>query len=185
MENWDLVEGSNVFPYCEGFSNDEYKNARKFLEIKESTIPGAGRGVFARKRLEEGTSLGFYSGKILTKREHENMSPTDASYVVTLQWKRKVRGRRQHIIVDGNVSGNMLSIINDGPHSGHEANLEMDDGGVLYTTKVVEEGEELFWNYGNNYWGSEKKNSAEEKVSSNKTKEIFEFGFRCLSRYKP
>jgi hypothetical protein len=150
--NWDLVEGDDIYPYCEGFSNDEYKNAREFLEIKDSTIPGAGRGLFPRKRLEEGTSLGFYSGKMLSKREHENMRLSDSSYVVTLHWKRKVRGKRQHIIVDGNVSGNMLSIINDGPHSGHAANVEMDDGGVLYTTRVVEEGEELFWNYGNNYW---------------------------------
>jgi hypothetical protein len=153
-----------IYPYCEGYSNNEYKLASRFLEIKESTIPGAGRGLFTRKKLQGGTSLGFYSGKMLSTREHERMSYDDSAYVVTLHWKRKVGNKFQPIIVDGKVSGNMLSMINDGPHSGYAANVEMGDGGVLYTTRVVEEGEELFWDYGNKYWDTPRKRKSRKAV---------------------
>lgn len=151
---WDLVEGPDTYPYCEGyqFSNNEYKKIHNFLEIRESTIPGAGNGVFATKKLKKGTKLGFYSGKMLTKEEHKKMSAEQAAYVVTLHWKRKVNGKREYIIIDGNVSGNKLKMLNDGVHSGGVANVYMDDGGFMSTTQDVEAGEELLWDYGPNYW---------------------------------
>lgn len=148
----DLVEGADIYPYCEGYSNKEYKRIRNSLEVRESSIPGAGNGVFAAKKLKKGTKLGFYSGKMLTRQEHKQMSADDASYVVTLHWKRTVDGKRQYIIIDGKVSGNKLAMLNDGPHSGLEANVEMDDGGFMSTTRPIEEGEELLWTYGPKYW---------------------------------
>jgi hypothetical protein len=151
---WDLVKGPDIYPYADGygFLNNEYIKIHNFLEVRESNIPGAGNGLFATKKLKKGTKLGFYSGKLLTKEEHKKMSAEEAAYVVTIHWKRKVNGKRQYIIIDGNVSGNKLKMLNDGAHSGGVPNVDMDDGGFMYTTQDVEAGEELLWNYGTKYW---------------------------------
>ena len=48
-----------------------------------------------------------------------------------------------------------MRYINDGPHSGRAANVALyTDTMVLYTTKKIKKGEELFLDYGPAYWES-------------------------------
>jgi hypothetical protein len=150
----DLVTGDDIYPYCEGYSNEEYKTARKKLKVRKSNIPGAGKGLFAKEKLKKHELLGIYSGKMLSKREHRAMSDADASYVITLDIVKVIEGKRQYIIVDGKDGGNMLAMLNDGPHSGGEANVDIDSIGMMYTIRPIKKDEELLWDYGTKYWGS-------------------------------
>ena len=40
-------------------------------QVRQSSVEGAGRGVFAKEPLAEGTVLGLYSGRLLTPMEWE------------------------------------------------------------------------------------------------------------------
>ena len=51
------------------------------VEVCKSSIPDAGEGLFTKEFLEDGTSLGYYTGRLLTEQEGEL---SDSHYLLTL-----------------------------------------------------------------------------------------------------
>ena len=56
----------SIFPAPQ--ETEEEKTIRKFIVIRESLIPGAGKGAFAAKNIPANASLGPYRGYVMSKK---------------------------------------------------------------------------------------------------------------------
>ncbi len=122
------------------------------LEIKKSTIPNAGLGLFATSNLKADTFICEYKGEI----QYEIMS---GPYVLEL-------GKGKYL--NGNSSINVGSYSNE-CHRNDKINcycqgnnarliLNIDDRVYLRLTRNVKAGEEIFTSYGNSYWHQDELN---------------------------
>lgn len=106
----------------------------KFMQIKQSTIPSAGEGVFTTVILRAKQLIGIYTGTVVSEAAAEE---SDRSI--------EIRAPRK-FYVDGNINGNWTSKINHA--SGNKANVKWRQNGYIYMLRTVKPGEELFVNYG-------------------------------------
>jgi len=121
------------------------KNAFK---IKTSTIEGAGKGLFAKQRIEIEDTIGYYTGYIIDEVEFNNPDRPFSPYVMWVSSK--------HIIVGEGPEANYTRYIN---HS-EEPNAFLITSTRWKTARIeaistIEPGEEIFFNYGDDYWEAE------------------------------
>ena len=117
------------------------------LEVKQSNIPGAGNGVFAKQKLYAGDVVTWFAGdEVLTRT-------TDHSYTIGLQDGTFIEGIRIPSPGQG-----LASFINRKMRMFWENCEFVEYGGTAYKhrmyvamTKDVAEGEELYISYGKGY----------------------------------
>jgi len=119
-------------------TRDEQEMERTGVEVRKSSIPGAGRGVFARRAFSRGERLGVYRGLVYADDEEY-----DSRYA--LKYGRK------NIVGNNESYSNWTSYINDVVGSDHTVNCRFKDQTII-TTRAIRRGEELFIDYGPNYW---------------------------------
>ena len=118
----------------------------EYLEIRQSTIIGAGNGVFATKDLRAKLSMGSYGGEVLTYNQLVAKYPDKLpEYVMYINRNR---------YIDGSVGGNILSMINSPRGTAKKANVRFTRKGTVVTKSKIKNGSELFVAYGTNYWNS-------------------------------
>jgi len=148
---------AKIYGYYPLTCNDSF--AEQVLFIKTSTIPYAGLGVFAKQALAKGTALGRYSGIGLNQIELDNRyGDTVANYALTVKCKNQqdcgIRGTHTpHMVcIDAKDHVTWASRINDGPYSRKKANVAFSEDGTVFVIKHISVGEELFVDYGEDYW---------------------------------
>lgn len=139
----------------------------KLCCIKDSTIKGAGKGVFAKKLIPKGTKICSYRGKIVDEEVYHNLSENekDKCYFVN----------KNHIIVGENIGAYINDIVDfreydektlvdiiyngympvhpDKEHNCHYWIIPNEKLRVyIYSLKDIQPEEELFAKYGNHYW---------------------------------
>lgn len=121
----------------------------KQLEIRESTIPGAGKGLFTNMFIPKGTRIVEYKGRIKTWKEVEN---EDANYYIFYI-------NEDRIIDASNYKQSLARFINDakglkkikGLHN--NAQFVVDGLRVFVdATKDIAAGAEILLGYGKEYW---------------------------------
>jgi SET domain-containing protein len=127
----------------------------KNLEIKKSTITGAGLGAFARSLIKKGEKIGEYTGELLTINEYESLK--DKSYIFEVG--KKFEGRYYTFYINGKNKkyASSLRYINGayGKKKTQQINCEAYQYAekIFYrATKNIKPGEELFVDYGDSYW---------------------------------
>ena len=146
-----------------------YNNTDILLELKSSSIPNSGRGLFLKEsRINEGQLIGYYDGDV-TKDERKL---SDYSFTLDDDW-----------FVDGlEFPRCYIAMINDPYGSNFECNCEFrlltrDEETkktlppqkrriYLVALRDIERGEELFASYGEDYWNCESR----QKYLKKKTK---------------
>ena len=123
---------------------DERIVEEHFIQIAPSRIPHAGNGVFAKQSIPSDTIIGIYRGEIISEEEYNKNG--FRPYALRLQ---KPDGS---IIIDGEKEGNWTSRMNDPRGTMYTANVIFEPDGTVKTIQQIEEGEELFINYGESYW---------------------------------
>lgn len=119
--------------------------SEEHFEIKTSSIPGIGYGLFTKVNIRKGDTIGYYTGKILTDKQAESPKYVTSKYLL---WICK-----DHWIYGEGKEANYTRYIN---HSS-KPNLELVTS-VRWKTarfraiKNIKAGEELFFNYGKDYW---------------------------------
>ena len=127
-------------PYC---CKRNHLQRKLGLEVKRSTIDGAGLGVFACRRFESGQRVCRYHSERLRKREYERRyGKTD--------WQTSYLLELDEFYVDGTYVRGVDAMINDGL-SDEKNNVEFLESGV-YATRDIEIGQEIFVSYGPAYW---------------------------------
>jgi len=125
----DLTENDLVGD-PELFDEEERQLHARYLEVKESLIPGAGLGVFAKEDVPKDTWVGTMAGKVVgTNAKHVLFNAQEDGFILVA------------------IAG-PLRYANHSP----EPSLYMEEGAVpeetwLYTSRDVKAGEELTWDY--------------------------------------
>lgn len=120
------------------------------LHVRETGTP-RGRGLFAAQPLSEGVYLGDYTGEVLTHEQYLERYPAeDARYVLAANTD-------YNIDASDPKTSSMLRFLN---HSA-QPNCYYDVQRIrrqrekrvrFFTLRDVRAGEELFFNYGEQYW---------------------------------
>eukprot|EP00455_Lapot_gusevi_P038328 TRINITY_DN4294_c0_g1_i9.p1 TRINITY_DN4294_c0_g1~~TRINITY_DN4294_c0_g1_i9.p1 ORF type:complete len:174 (-),score=55.42 TRINITY_DN4294_c0_g1_i9:455-919(-) len=117
--------------------------------VKPSLIEGAGMGLFAGMDLPADTIVMYYEGVVLSEEQYERLAAADDTEYVLYIWNRGV-------YVDGkdpNTSQFKTRFLN---HScAPKANLKWGDDGALVTLRPIKKGEEMYVDYGSDYWTPE------------------------------
>ena len=160
-------------------NNPKRKKGKKSGEpciVRKSNIPGAGRGVFAKRLIRKGDVVGFYDGIVYNKKQSllEYCKDYDGTYWINLP----NLGDECHLAGFEEVknAGGYCQLINDASNNltvrplnkynvnpiDHKKYMELngkekkvgDNPEVLYfqATKRIKKGEELYFNYGKGYW---------------------------------
>lgn len=132
----------------------------KYLEVKTSTIPGAGLGLFTTIAIEKGAWIVEYKGRITQWKEVKNDSTN--MYLYTINPRHVIDARRtlkavaryandaKGITRIKGITNNCV-YVNDGLRAFVEA------------TKNIPAGAEILVDYGKPYWDVIKENKREEK----------------------
>lgn len=113
--------------------------------IKTSTIPGAGKGLFAKTKIHTGDTIGYYTGEVITEKEFYDPERPFSAYILWVC--------RTHIIVGEGPKANYTRYIN---HS-NTPNAFLVVSTRWKTARFeavcgIEPGEEIFFHYGDDYW---------------------------------
>src|SRR5919112_5481431 len=139
----------------------------KYLVVKDSTIPGAGLGLYTEIAIEKGTRVVEYKGRITTWKEVKNDSTN--MYLYTINPKHVIDAMRtkkalaryanaaKGIVRIKGITNNCV-YVNDGLHAYIEA------------VKNIPAGAEILVDYGKPYWDVIKENKKEE-AKNNKEEE--------------
>ena len=131
------------------------------FQVAESTIPNAGMGLFAGTNIAKSTYLFDYEGEILTEDEYFDKYPNgDGRYVAQVNtgiWS--LLGIAEPLYIDAMDPklSNLARFMNS---SGNNANVYWKkqafgtQAGTMhfYTIRDIQKGEELLFDYGDNYW---------------------------------
>ena len=116
------------------------------FEVKPSTIPAAGRGLFARVPIELEDTIGYYAGEVITSDELVAGKFSGSDYILWVT--------RNHLIVGEGEKSNYTRYINHG----EEPNAYLVVSSRWKTArfecvKPIAAGDEIFFNYGEEFWG--------------------------------
>ncbi len=115
------------------------------FEVKESSIPGIGFGLFARKTIYKGDTIGPYSGEIVTDEEANEEPYVNSLYLL---WICK-----DHWVVGEGKGSSYTGYINhsDNPNTRFVVSTRWKKARVEATKRICC-GEEVFIDYGPEYW---------------------------------
>ena len=118
------------------------------FSIRTSTIEGAGRGLFAKHRIEEADTIGYYTGSIIGEKEFYDPARPFSAYVLWVS--------RNHIIVGEGPLANYTRYINhsDTPNAFLVTSTRWKTA-RFEALRTIKPGEEIFFNYGDDYWEDE------------------------------
>ena len=131
----------------------------EFIYIQKSKIPGAGNGVFSKKKIKSGKKLGEYIGKYYKINNNideiyeiiNKNSGTD-EYVMAINDKKG----DIYALIDGYDNGNWITMIN-GAKTKEQFNYincefyQYNKRMYLKTTKEIQKNDELIIDYGDRY----------------------------------
>ena len=123
-------------PYC-----FQHTRSLSHLDLRPSTLPGAGTGVFALKTFEPNEEIVTYTGEVLTKDEIEARYGQDtAPYALRIN--------RNHFI-DAACARGTGSLINTNPgHNNARFKVSRTGKASIIATRRIPSGSELFVDYG-------------------------------------
>jgi hypothetical protein len=118
--------------------------AAQCVEVRPSTIAGAGLGLFATRTLAPGSDIVAYTGEVLTRAQYLERYPLeDARYVFS---------PKPGIYIDAidPATSSLARYVNARPAA--EANARLTAAGtVAVKGRAIDAGEEIFVDYGAGY----------------------------------
>ncbi len=115
------------------------------FEVRESTIPGAGKGLFSKVPIEIEETIGYYNGEIITVDQLNSGCHSGSEYLMFVS--------ANHIIVGEGPKANYTRYIN---HSNKpNAYLVVSTrwkSARFEAIRKINPGEEIFFNYGEQFY---------------------------------
>ena len=115
------------------------------FEIRRSTIKGAGQGLFAKTHIKEDDTIGYYTGEVIGEKEFHDPDRPFSGFVLWVT--------RNHIIIGEGPKANYTRFINhsDEPNAFLVVSTRWKTA-RFEALRDIEPGEEIFFNYGDDYW---------------------------------
>jgi SET domain-containing protein len=137
----------------------------KQLEVKESTIPNSGKGLFTTEFIPKGTRIVEYKGRITTWKEVKNDSGNGYIYTInnnhvidaqkTLKALARYANDARGIVRVKGITNN-CTYVNDGLKA------------YIESVKDIPAGAEIFVDYGKEYWDVVRENLKRDKQKNSK-----------------
>ncbi len=134
------------------------------LFVKESTLPGSGRGLFTKTFIPKGTRIIEYRGKITTWKDTDHQNGTN-NYIYFVN--------KCHVIDARTYKNELARFVNDARGltrvKGITNNCQYVEDGLqvfIEAKKNIPAGSELFIDYGKEYWDTIKANSKLDKITA-------------------
>jgi len=135
----------------------QHTDIKDGLRVKKSTIPKAGKGLFATKRFRRGAKIANYTGVIKNRQAYEK-DPTHGFGLAL---------NRREVIDARSTQAGIARYANDCRRSnkrarnckGNNARLSTNTRaktGSIKALKTIKPGSEIFVNYGRDYWRDNK-----------------------------
>jgi SET domain-containing protein len=116
------------------------------FEVRESTIPGAGLGLFARVPIGLEETIGYYSGDLITWDQLAAGTYSGSRYIFAIS--------RKMLVVAEGPNANPTRYINHSAEPNAFAVVSTRWKTVrIEAVQPIAPGEEIFLNYGDQYWG--------------------------------
>lgn len=144
----NVVVDAEVMDFHQLFKNVDFQTTHDMLIVQPVALPLTGLGLFAQDRIEKGVFLGEYTG-VLREEYTRDHDPYGVSYQSVCETASVYLSAKEY--------GNIMRCIN---HSSREFNCKFAH--VLYrgllhmacmTTRPILPNEQLYMNYGKEYWG--------------------------------
>ena len=127
------------------------------VEVKQSLIPDAGKGLFATVAFDKNDYITEYDGFYMSKDEARSLSPRKTTHFRTADSDTVIDGFKDPMRAVGHGGA---SFANDGKRPGSNNSKfkrVWDSKFVVYrvflvATERIEPGDEILVSYGNNYW---------------------------------
>jgi hypothetical protein len=137
-------------------TDDEKHVEQNVVEVRESGIPGAGLGVFAKQPIASGRELGYYRGEILTSYEFYTRYAAQG-YTVYVLVVTDPSDANNVLNVDASEHYNWTSRINSPKGTNKKPNVYFHKDGRVFAKRNIKAGDELFISYGRTYWPRKKR----------------------------
>lgn len=127
------------------------------INIRPSTITGAGNGVFATRDIRKGTVIGEYVGKVL-HGPHPSVLPREVPYVYFTRGGNTIAPYKSCLVryINDNInvgaSKTIGRVVRYPQHPHNVEFVERDENVRVVATADIPEDEELFLSYGPSYW---------------------------------
>ncbi len=142
--------------------------SEKTLAVKKSTLPGAGKGLFTLEFIPKNSIIAEYRGKINTWKEVKNDNSTNGYlYYVNRNWVIDARTYLKSKARYANDARGMKKIKGITNNSVY---VEKDSKVFIQSKKDIKPGEEIFVDYGKEYWDAMRYNKKLEEKEKKTTK---------------
>ena len=123
------------------------------LVVKKSQLPGAGKGLYTKEFIEEGTAIVEYKGEIIDDKESERRAEEEDiyGYMFFINKKRCIDAYHtpQHVARYANDARGIARVKGLKNNSDYEI---VKKKCFITATKDIQPGEEIFVDYGKEYW---------------------------------
>ena len=139
-------KGGDIWP--EEWVRRELECTYRRVEVRESRILGAGRGLFAAVSYDAGETVGVYGGTVGIRSEgNVNRYSMD----LEVPYNRASGGFRVDGTPNDVVDHTVFGRINDYVWLDEMQNCIVTGDGIINTTRGIKKGEELYMSYGDEY----------------------------------
>lgn len=140
---------------------------KKDLQIKPSTIPDAGKGLFTKIDITKGTIVTEYKGRRRTWKDVEN--DVDNGYIYHID-DDNVIDAKANIRSHGRYANDAAGLTKIKGITNNAEYVELDNKVFIRTKKDIAAGCEVFVAYGKLYWKQVKENMEEDLQKSKNKK---------------
>jgi SET domain-containing protein len=123
------------------------------LEVKDSTLPGTGKGLFTNVFIPKGTRITEYKGRVMTWKQARALPEEHNGYVFWFSNSRVIDAWNTgegvaHFANDAKGIVKQRGVVNN-------AEYEIDSGRCyIVSTRDIPAGSEIFVEYGREYWSA-------------------------------
>lgn len=121
----------------------------KYLRVKTSTLPGAGKGLFTTTEIKKGEIIIEYLGKRYTWKEVED--DTDNGYIYFIDNKNVIDASQDKKAL-GRYANDASGLQKIKGISNNTEYVQEDKRVFLRAKKLIPAGSEIFVSYGPEYW---------------------------------
>jgi len=150
------------------------------LIVKKSQLPGAGKGLYTKEFIKKGTAIVEYKGEIIDDKESERRAEEEDIYGYMFYINKKhcidAYYTTQHVARYANDARGIARVKGLKNNSDYEI---VKKKCFITATRDIQPGEEIFVDYGKEYWDvireniridKKRKKEAEKKKSAKKKK---------------
>lgn len=141
----------------------------KYLSVKKSKLPGAGRGLFTKVDIKKGTRIVEYKGEIVTWKEVEKMADDRNGYVFYFNSKYCVDAWKTKKSV-AHFANDALGIVRVPGVKNNSEYVTQKKHCYIEASRNIPKGSEILVGYGGDYWRAIRYNVRLEQANSKKNK---------------